>query len=178
MNSIEEKLNIPATGVIMQKLGLEYDGQLEMAEPEATYSYSVPVITDDCPGRLQYFPLNKNSEDGLSEHFDREELLQKIEGKKYCVIICNSYDKLDQEGSRTSYNPYGGSPAYIAAVWDATEDPLMATTLYSCTFLTEAAPHEAPSELERVPLFLKEEEVQAWLHPTDDLQKKEILNRV
>jgi len=175
MQNFKEVLNIPSSDEILSSLNLSYDGQTEEANPAATFGFSVPLVTDECPGQLQYFPLSKNSHIGLNENLDEEAFIEKMSNKKFCVIICNSFDIIGGDDIKTaSFSNENGQLSFIAGVWDATEDPLMAATLYSCTFLTIEYDR---SSAKRVPYFLKRDQIASWIGTQLTLEQRiELIN--
>ena len=170
MQNFKEVLNIRSSYTIAKALNLRYEGQAEEEKPHATFGFSVPLITDDCPQQLQYFPLSKSSYIALQEDLNEEAFIEKMSNKRFCVIICNSFDRTDDAtGQTVSLNPYNEQLSFIAGVWDATEDPLMAATLYSCTFLTVESENEL---FERVPYFLRQKQIATWLNNESTLEQR------
>ena len=162
MNKVQERISIPSSEVIVQLLSLEYDGAYQESNPDATYSFSVPVITDDCPDRLNYFPLNRQSKDFMDEGIDEQGQIKRLEGKNRCVIICRSFDRLNPDtGIRLKLSPSDQELCFIPAFWDSTEDPLMETTLFSCTFLSSAATDGGNTE--KRPIFINRKQLIPWL---------------
>ena len=165
MENFNEKISLPSSEVIIQSLNLKFNGQFQESNPDASYSFSVPVITGDTPDTLVYLPLNKLSQELLDGNIAEEEQLKALEGKRFCVVICRSFDRIDPETEiRHKLSPNNGSLCFIAAVWDAIEDPLMETTLYSCTFLSR---DEGSG---RIPYFLSADQVADWLSAEGNIQ--------
>lgn len=153
------KLDIPSSGAITGLLSLDYNGEYEPEEVSATYGYSVPLITDEDPRRLRYFPLSKTSETTFSEDFNEDIFFNDHSGKKNCVLICRGIT-VTKENEAPKERTFAESVPlfFIAGLWDATEDPLMATTLYSCTMLSRH------TGAERIPCFLTGQQIPAWLN--------------
>ncbi|WP_207421008.1 SOS response-associated peptidase family protein [Desertivirga brevis] len=170
MQNFKDVLNIPSSGDILEVLNLSFEAEAEKANPHATFGFSVPLVTDECPGRLSYYPLSRNSFLALQENLDETAFIEKMSNKRFCVIICNSYDRIEEEaGQIFSYNPYDGAISFIAGVWDVTEDPLMAASLYSCTFLT--VEHQG-SQFGRVPYFLRRDQIASWIGNDLDIEQR------
>lgn len=170
MNNIKETLNIPSSFFITSTLNLEFEGEAAESNPAATFGFSVPVITDECPGKLQYFPLSKNSHYSLKEKVNPDVFTQAMSNKKFCVIICNSVDIVHEESKKKrSFKSRDKGPlAFLAGVWDATEDPLMAATLFSCTFLSMDSDQEGG----RMPLLLTANQISSWISGNLSLEQR------
>jgi putative SOS response-associated peptidase YedK len=177
MQNFKDVLNIPSSQNILQVLNVSFEAEVENANPHATFGFSVPLVTDECPAKLSYYPLNRTSFLALQENLNEAAFIERISNKKFCVIICNSYDRIDEEtGQIFSYRPYDGALSFIAGVWDVTEDPLMAANLYSCTFLT--VDHDGP-RFERVPYFLRRDQIASWIGNDLDIEQRlELLNGI
>ncbi|WP_207534289.1 SOS response-associated peptidase family protein [Desertivirga arenae] len=161
MQNFKDVLNIPSSESILEVLNLTFNSEVENANPHATFGFSVPLVTDECPSKLSYYPLSKASLIALQENLDEEAFIERISNKKFCVIICNSFDKINEaEGQTISYRPYDGAVSFIAGVWDVTEDPLMGASLYSCTFLTV---EHSDQQFGRVPYFLRRDQIASWI---------------
>ncbi|WP_256009915.1 hypothetical protein [Desertivirga xinjiangensis] len=169
-DNFKETINIPSSFFITSTLNLEFKGEAAESNPAAAFGFSVPVITDECPGKLQYFPLSKNSHYSLKKEVNQDLFMQAMSNKNFCVIICNSIDIEHEESKKKrSFKSRDKGPlAFIAGVWDVTEDPLMAATLFSCTLLSM----ESEPDGGRIPLLLTANQINSWISGSLDLKQR------
>lgn len=162
MDKFGNRIHIPSSGAIVSQLHLDYTGQYRQANADASFSDSLPIITDDCPAALQYFPLSLATLNILSKTGHSEEALEE---KNYGVVICHSFDYVHADtGERYCLGADQSPFAFLAALWNATEDPLhMDFLLYSCTLLMRPSPDHLQEIFPFSPCFLNQKQVIEWL---------------
>lgn len=173
---------------IVEELGLVYKDEIRSENFNAPPGAEVPVLTNEKPGVLQYYlwsVIGKYSTTGKPdykystfnariENLYSSSMCNKLIEKQHCVFITKGFyewQNLEPDVKKPKKQIYfikesGKNLTFMAGLWDIWVNKTTGEIVPSCSMITLPA-NKMMAEIhninERMPAFLKQEDINLWL---------------
>lgn len=186
---------------IVKELGVVYKDEVRLENLNAPPGAFVPVLTNEKPGELQYYlwsviakysttgkpDYKYNTFNAKIENLYSSSMWNKLIEKQQCVFITKGFYEwqiLEPGVKKPKKQIYfikenGESLTFMAGLWDIWVNKTTGEIVPSCSMITHPA-NEMMAKIhnssERMPAFIKQEDIKLWLD--SDIPVKEKMNLI